>query len=987
MKNFSKKSSFIVAGLSLASLAVWAADLQSVLDTLKSDPYSINTLTPAQNQDVFAKYCKGNSLTADIPEPKYSNPLVLAAGKRLSLTKTTSDGLLREMAKKSMENTIKSSAKRAQKMAQSANPEIKAAALELQKEILETDPTLTFSTKAQALHAKLTSLYFTVLKPLSKSLSETVPNQLQGLNYEELKQIAKALEQGLKTDLKPVNFKDLASLTDAILVQLNADLKPVSKTELLSLVKIFEKYSTSTDEDVKYLMESITSLKNYLAQSDTNAQDMTNYISEVMYTLQNVIEASLIDATPEEKVALEGIQKQHLNSQGSFISEETVKLKKMLSEMQPETNQDHFKKIKNAAESLLYTIQPQENSLSPALSAKYNAYKSEVSKFNGNDVLVRMANIVSTFASNNNEEATNLLENIGFRLEQVEAALSDSTKALVKQVQAELENRNSEEVIKSVVDLKKQFDLTQTNTLTAELNNAIQNAQSYLSNENLDLPAATKKFAQDFVTLSGEASLLEILKENLKAKFSPKESEHFYFYGGVTKLYKLSSNSVPDGTPDGIEPEAHIFLTQLCGEYRDRATMIEAKLNWANNILILPKAQNPAFTIDPTKNVWAQVPASAYQPYLDISSRVWGAKRKAMPRYIKIGTQEKVDNPVPGFTVCETKYIFSEYIGKEKDFDNFEAYSQGLDAYKTKCSIADQSDYYDFRGDSNYKHYSPEANGMIWTATSLARACKTPFAVKPNQKGYTDQDCQNYFSKPFSYRYNSARAGLGAWLLRDEKHAEAFTDEEGMVAIYPHRKPELAPFSFSFDHTSNEDLFDLDETWLSLNKPWNTSDMGFNALMGLGTNQPKAQLAYERLRDAVDRHTNWYKSGYNDKNGGSKDQAYSPFVASSYEMSESDNFTQCGTTVQCDDDGLKRWMFVFRIKADNWYTPARILKNEKINFDKMWFDETSFGDDGLANSEKAWDRLGTPMEEELESILYLVHVNGDGGFDDGGDEQ
>ncbi len=40
----------------------------------------------------------------------------------------------------------------------------------------------------------------------------------------------------------------------------------------------------------------------------------------------------------------------------------------------------------------------------------------------------------------------------------------------------------------------------------------------------------------------------------------------------------------------------------------------------------------------------------------------------------------------------------------------------------------------------------------------------------------------------------------------------------------------------------------------------------------------------------------------------------------------------------------------------------------------MWFDETSFGDTSLANSEKAWDRLGTALEGELDSILYLWNV-------------
>ncbi|MCJ8277167.1 MAG: hypothetical protein HRT44_07185, partial [Bdellovibrionales bacterium] len=141
-----------------------------------------------------------------------------------------------------------------------------------------------------------------------------------------------------------------------------------------------------------------------------------------------------------------------------------------------------------------------------------------------------------------------------------------------------------------------------------------------------------------------------------------------------------------------------------------------------------------------------------------------------------------------------------------------------------------------------------------------------------------------------------------------------------------------------------------------------------------GTESVNQELVYERLRGSVDRHTNWYAAGFNDGNGVVKDQAFSPFVASSYVMSASDEFTTCGITVQCPPDGLKRWMFIFRVKPENWYNPQRILDNEPVDFDKMWFDETSFGDSGLANGESAWDRLGTAMEEELDSILYLIHV-------------
>jgi hypothetical protein len=78
-----------------------------------------------------------------------------------------------------------------------------------------------------------------------------------------------------------------------------------------------------------------------------------------------------------------------------------------------------------------------------------------------------------------------------------------------------------------------------------------------------------------------------------------------------------------------------------------------------------------------------------------------------------------------------------------------------------------------------------------------------------------------------------------------------------------------------------------------------------------------------------------------------------------------------------DSRNYKHFMFVFKIHKDNWYTPERINAEDQPvpNFDRYWFDETSFGESGLANSEKAWDRLGTALEDELDTVLYLHNIS------------
>lgn len=459
-------------------------------------------------------------------------------------------------------------------------------------------------------------------------------------------------------------------------------------------------------------------------------------------------------------------------------------------------------------------------------------------------------------------------------------------------------------------------------------------------------------------------------------KLSQAKEQAFYFYGPIRKMYQLDSTTpVPQNLP-GLTLQTHMLLVQLCGEFRDRATMIEAKINWYKNLFVLPAT--PQKAIDPKKNIWSQMTANAYPDYIQLSHQLWEAKRQAQPRYITLTPEKQIDNPVQGTTVCETKYMFAEYISKKRQFESLDQFQAGLKKYEALCPKEDLTDYYDFRGDSNIKHNSPEANAMIWYSTSIANACKTMTQAKENQAGVTDQDCKNYFEQPFYYRYNAARAGLATWLFQSSAYKEQFADSRSEVAIFPHTQPHLAPMSYGFDHTTPEEVNEFDTNWLNIPGAWNSNDIGFNTFTGMGSSTPSAPLVYELIRSAVDRHTDWYASSYNDKNGTLKNQAYSPLVASSYEMSESDQFTFCGITVPCPPDGHKRWMFIFRVKAENWYTPARALNGEPVNFDTMWFDETSFGETGLADSEKAWDRLGTPMEGEMDSILYLYNIGDNG---------
>lgn len=473
----------------------------------------------------------------------------------------------------------------------------------------------------------------------------------------------------------------------------------------------------------------------------------------------------------------------------------------------------------------------------------------------------------------------------------------------------------------------------------------------------------------------------------------------FVNYSGTVKVYKLNKNDaekVPVGAPAGTTNATHNFLTILCGEFRDRATMIEAKLNWVQKInkLAVKESGKP---IDVTKNIWAQVTAPMYQPYLDLSEKIFQMKRRDQEakgtRYITYpnsGVTEKIDAPVEGQSVCETKFVFAELIQKNVAVSDYADFKKKYDAFAAKCSADDKNYIHVFRGDSNFKPNSPESNGMLFHANSIAPHCESPTKAIKNPKfnvKTTDADCAAYFKSPFMSRWNAARSGMATWMLRDVKHDASFADYQN-VQLYMNWRPQNQPSPYTFKYSqSAENLAEYVSGW-----DWKKADLGFNAI---AAGQPKPHdFIYSRMRDAVNRHTEWFKSGfYNETaieqkyiiNGEERitdpiyrNDTYSPFVASSYVMTASDLFTNPEYTIGIPGDGFKHWMFVFKVHKDNWYTAQSVKDGKAVNFDKMWLDETSFGFSRLADEERAWDRLGTTMEEEFESILYLHNIKTDG---------
>ena len=459
----------------------------------------------------------------------------------------------------------------------------------------------------------------------------------------------------------------------------------------------------------------------------------------------------------------------------------------------------------------------------------------------------------------------------------------------------------------------------------------------------------------------------------------------FYFYGGIKKLYAAKAEE----GPAEYSKNARLFLTQLCGEFRDRPEMIEAKVQWIKN-MVRPGAEAQE-NIDYKKllqndaSIWTQLSGHSYNKYLQFSDRLFtvrateAANNKRI-QYIldkKLGVDAEA--PVKPNTVCETKFQIGEYVVKNRQVNN----QAQLDAYQkdyinfrdntSSCSEDDKDYLYNFRGDANFKHYSPESNAMIWHALSIARFCKSATEATGLDKDITDEDCKGYFSAPFLSRYNAARSGLAAWLVYGKQFEAAFQNQALSTTILPNFDKNIGKVPFKMQVSSGE----IVESHVELND----STLSFNSIF-MKAGQVDLRGAFDRLKGAVNRHTNWYQSGYMNlvddapaDKPDAKTQAYSPFVASSYEMSKSNTFAECGYTIQCPNpEGRKAWMFVFKIKSENWYSTIDLARKKTLDFDKIWLDETSFGTDRLADAERAFDRLGTAIEGEFAEIIYLKNL-------------
>jgi hypothetical protein len=339
------------------------------------------------------------------------------------------------------------------------------------------------------------------------------------------------------------------------------------------------------------------------------------------------------------------------------------------------------------------------------------------------------------------------------------------------------------------------------------------------------------------------------------------------------------------------------------------------------------------------------------------------------------------------------KLIFSRYLVADAPPLDPDAYEADYAAYRdTDCSADDLAWMYNFRGHKNVMPLWFESNAFVWNSRRGGRALQA--------RGDTA-----YYLRPFGDRYRRARQAWAAYLFyRDDDH-EAFrqaSEPGGGPIVYVTDQDldgnQIADYRLFRDHDgcgdnglggSNPDgncnMVDWETAAALPNHAggaagWDAArfdepDMGFFALFAT----PEQRQA--RFHQALDRHTNWGPTGYYMIDASPEDAAphqiryigaYSPIVACSYDISASDAFASGDyPTTPPFEQGVTKWMFVMKFRADDYYDGQDLRDGAPLDFDRQYYNETSLSNDYYR--ERGLDRFGWVPEGDLHASIYFVY--------------
>lgn len=453
----------------------------------------------------------------------------------------------------------------------------------------------------------------------------------------------------------------------------------------------------------------------------------------------------------------------------------------------------------------------------------------------------------------------------------------------------------------------------------------------------------------------------------------------------------------------------------------------------AQGLPAIPRQDEPALVyaragemqeVDVEGNLFSQITWAAYERMLVIMRGVH-AYRQSQRRGLKDGYHYgfrdklhhsyRVDRSVEPWTHCEMKFMFEQYLGPDSpvssanwgglqcDLACAAAYVQAYAEYQeASCAPEDFETMYDFRGHKVFQPQWLDSNGFLWESQRAG-------AVDNRTRRQAGDPA--YYLHPFASRYERTRRGLATFFLYPEAQARKLmtaSEVGGGPIMY------VTDQDANGDHLADFLLFNKNGcgdpgpvpedpasncnmvSWVTAAattpetrhavawhpESFEDPDMGFLAAF------PTFDARMTRFNQALDRHSNWGPTGYylpgmhtQTIQGGQvvADRpgflsSYSPFVATSYDVSASDAFARKDyTSTHPLEQGKTKWMFIIRFRASDYYDEADLAAGNPIDFDRQYFNETSLSNDYYR--ERSLDRFGWIDADDIYASIYFVYAN------------
>ncbi len=450
------------------------------------------------------------------------------------------------------------------------------------------------------------------------------------------------------------------------------------------------------------------------------------------------------------------------------------------------------------------------------------------------------------------------------------------------------------------------------------------------------------------------------------------------------------------------------FIRVLLGELRDHPRLLEGKLRClAHQVQCRPDELGPAA---PGVEPFSRLTYPAYRRLVELM-RVSQELREALAAHPNdtfnycFGDADhrsaRRERPVPPWTDREMAFAFSKYLGAgAPSVSNAEGPlppgSIGTWKFELerKAALAQPRDdleaMYTFRGHIIITPLWLESNAFIWNSRRGGRA-------------WRNRGCNGYYLHPFRERYQRARQAWATYLFHKESDYLALrhaSDEGGGPVIYLTDEDAadtgLARYRlFRGNPGHGEQTDTAPDPRVNANMvPWDLaastasesaavqgwrpdllsrSDLGFSEVF------PTFERRMARLCQALDRHTNWGPTGYSMLEASRKGAlaheieflgAYSPLVATSYDLSASHEFAVKSRSPGFEADHVK-WIHVVRFPRARYLDVESLRAGRILDFDRDWFSEPSLSNDYYC--ERGLDRFGWVPEDELCANLYLVY--------------